>query len=366
VPNPVTITIDPNGEPGCETRNVTISRQNLGQTIEIKLGNRIDACECEPLPDCNAPPECFCDDLPAALFVKGISLHTPDFIIPDTHPSNPSSIGVYTQIGSEIFPGQHEFCGFLSRQPAGNWLSDIGNDFSGEPVPLDNRLFTCSESGTQVSFLDGLYFITPDPACPCRPFVGMWRARSGSATVNAIVSEDGDPQILLPPGFGCSPCHNISPFKRLQLEIEGIVSDNYSLLTETGGSTFWINNYRSAAGAAPFPSIQALDGGNYLYPASWSCSIRDDNRVQASLTLYQVWNGNPNTRTPGAILAIWGYDILAPTGAQYGDICSGATQQFTITKTGRTIVWLGTNAPPPPIAEFTFNLTITPEAPACP
>jgi len=69
MPNPVTITIDPDGEPVCETRNVTISRQNLGQTIEIKLGNRIDACECEPLPDCNAPQPCNCESLPDVMWI---------------------------------------------------------------------------------------------------------------------------------------------------------------------------------------------------------------------------------------------------------------------------------------------------------
>jgi len=49
VPNSVTITIDPNGEPVCETRLVELDNAD---PVEIKLGNRVDECECLPLEAC--------------------------------------------------------------------------------------------------------------------------------------------------------------------------------------------------------------------------------------------------------------------------------------------------------------------------
>ena len=187
MPNPVTITIDPNGEPVCETRNVTISRQNLGQTIEINLGNRIDACECEPLPDCNAPPECLCEDLPSSLYWANQAELPPPYdknIVP--WPSGTASPNAVIQQARAI------------KSAAGTW------DVQGRDIQL-----TCNRASGPDPYLvlrdqhDPTIRAYSTQSCDCRPFEGLSVSPPGETSV---LSESSCPARTFACERQCGPC----------------------------------------------------------------------------------------------------------------------------------------------------------------
>jgi len=352
MPNPVTITIDPDGEPVCETRNVTISRQNLGQTIEIKLGNRIDACECEPLPPCEKPP-CFeCDQFPETLDGSIVVEPYDDQVGSSGVPAAGEALnGLY--LHTEVYQGLMTVSGANTRSvDFGNGLALTATCVDGTAgsyvraqsgnAYMDTSTALRNEDKFEVGRTRDVFLAGSKNNWSNRNIAGGLVVAAGSRrqTVDIVRGANGLPT-LYPDGECSSQGSNIEapPVMRMTIAGGGNIYSQETIATPTVYRTYWSAEPYVLEGFQLFSVFRpAFTGvGNPQYPyrvyarihckitfegtfendriASGACSISQWFGVGvATPNLEQFWHystqGAPNDQTPGS-----GYFTFPTKGA---------------------------------------------------